>query len=71
MKKVTKNNVGGDTVVKKMISPIRFFSAFISPAIQCPVPVSDGFVFIYLIQPCIYFRYEYTSMYKFIIIISK
>ena len=38
---------------------------------MCLVPVSDGVAFIYFIQPFIYSRYEYTSVYKFMILLTN
>ena len=44
MKKVTKSVIGGETIIKKVVSLTRFISAFISPAIQCVLfPYLMGF----------------------------
>ena len=72
MKKVTKGDIGGETEIKKVMSLTRFISAFISLAIQCVLfPCLMGFFLFILFKPFIYSRYEYTSMYKFIILINK
>ena len=52
MKKVTKNDIGGETVIKKVMPLTRFVSAFISPAIQCVLfPYLMGFFLFILFNP--------------------
>ena len=73
MKKVTKSDIGGETVTRKVMSFTHsiYFCVQFSCNSMCPVPVFDGVLFVYFIEPLIYSRYEYTSIYKFIILINK